>query len=142
MTDSNDKNHFSMEYVVAWVDTDALGIVHFSNYFRLCERTEQLFFESKGLYGRNKVFLPRVHASCDYLYPMRFRQRARVEMSLKEVGKRSLTFEYTIVNESEGKVSAKCRIVVASVEENMRPVEIDEDMKKSLREILNPEVVN
>lgn len=128
------KNSFNFDYEVAWVDTDALGIMHFSNYFRLCERAEQLYFESKGLYENGKVFLPRVHASCDFLYPLRFRQKAKVKLSISEIGNRHVTFDYSVINESEGKLSAKCKIIAASVDKNMKPVEIDDDIIKRLKE--------
>lgn len=128
------KDCFSFDYNVAWVDTDALGIMHFSNYFRLCERTEQLYFESRGLYESEKVVLPRVHASCDYLYPLKFRQRAKVKLSISEIGNRHVTFDYSIINESEGKLSAKCRIIAASVDKNMKPVKIGSDIVKRLIE--------
>ena len=127
------KDSFSFDYNVAWVDTDALGIMHFSNYFRLCERTEQLFFESRGLYESGDVFLPRVHASCDYLYPLKFRQKAKVKLSISEIGNRHVTFDYSIVNESEGKISAKCKIIVASVDKNMKPLKISSDIVKRLK---------
>ena len=131
MASGTPEEPFKFDYVVAWADTDALGIMHFSNYFKLCERAEQFYFESKKLEGRG-VFLPRVHASCDYSYPLRYKQRARVNVILKEIGNRHITFEYLVNNETEGKISARCRIVVVPVNEKMEPSNLNKELVSKL----------
>ncbi|MCL4446989.1 MAG: thioesterase family protein [Thermoplasmatales archaeon] len=129
-----DKNPFNYEYVISWADTDALGIMHFSNYFRLCERAEQFYFDSKKLSENTTLFLPRVHSSCDFSYPLRFKQKARVELVLKEIGNRHMSFDFSIMNESEHRLSARCQIVVASVNEKMEPTNIGEEIVRKLTE--------
>jgi acyl-CoA thioester hydrolase len=131
MSRKSTKKPFSYEYVVSWADTDALGIMHFSNYFRLCERAEQFFFESRKLKD-DRIFLPRVHASCNFKSPLRFRDVAKVSVKIKEVGKRHLTMDYSIENLSTKKLSAECQIVVVAVDEKLNPAHIDQDMIKKL----------
>ncbi len=132
MAPKDAKDPFEYEYEVAWVDTDAMGIMHFSNYFRLCERAEQYFLGSKDLKGEG-IFLPRVNATCDYTYPLRFRHKARVEVSIKEIGKRHITFVYSIFNQTAGKLSAKCSIVVVSVNANMEPIVLEDKIVEKLK---------
>ncbi len=132
MAPKDGKGPFEYEYEVAWVDTDAMGIMHFSNYFRLCERAEQYYLGSKDIKAEG-IFLPRVHATCDYTYPLRFRQKARVEVTIKDTGKRHITFEYHIFNQTAGKLSAKCNIVVAAVNANMEPVVLEDKIVEKLK---------
>lgn len=123
---------FVFEYKIPWVETDALGIVHFSNYFRLCERTEQELFNSLKLDDED-VYLPRVHAKCDYRYPLKFNQDAKVSMSIHEIGKRHITLDYEIWNMSEDKLSAHCSIVVVPVDRNMNPTPLRETLVEKLK---------
>ena len=62
---------------VEFNETDLAGIVHFSNFFRYMETVEGAFYRSFGqsviLRGAAEPLgLPRVHADCDYLKPLRF----------------------------------------------------------------------
>lgn len=127
---------FEFKYRVAWVDTDALGIMHFSNYFRLCERTEQEFMNSIGLEDE-ETFLPRVDAKCTFKYPLRFNEVTSVAMKVKEIGNSHLTFSYEIYNESSAKLSAICEIVVVSVDKNMNKKKLDERIVKKLRDFMD-----
>jgi acyl-CoA thioester hydrolase len=124
---SDNSRKFVYEHRIAWVETDAMGIVHFSNYFRLCERTEQEFMHHLGVKNR-QVFLPRVHATCDYKYPLKYDQEARITMVVEEVGKRHITFNYDIINKTEERVSAKCKVVVVPVLIDMKPAKVGEDI--------------
>lgn len=62
---------------VRWVDTDALGVVHYSNYFRYVEAAEEelhrsLGFTFKDLNEKYDIAIPRVEAFCKYKAPARF----------------------------------------------------------------------
>lgn len=127
---------FTFIYKVPWVDTDALGIVHFSNYFRLCERTEQELFNSLNLEGE-EIFLPRVHAKCDYRYPLKFNQNAKVMMHILEIGRRHITMDYEIWNDDDNKLSAHCTIVVVPVDKNMKSADLNENILKKLSEYVD-----
>lgn len=131
MVKKGKKSLFDYEYTVAWVDTDAMGIAHFSNYFRICEKAEQAYFESRKMDG-NGIYLPRVHASCEYKSPLRFKDKATVSVRIDEIGKRHITFDYTITNKRSGEVSANCSIVVVPVYGDMRPAELTPELLEML----------
>jgi acyl-CoA thioester hydrolase len=65
---------FHYRRCVAWQDTDAAGIIHFTNYFRYMEEAETQFHLSLG--GefleavRQGVYCLRVSVSCDFLKPV------------------------------------------------------------------------
>ena len=89
----------SVRKTVEFAETDAAGLVHFSNYLRYMEIAERAFFESIGfdLFGREGerlVGFPRVRVRCDYSAPLRFRDVVEITLTLKEVGDRSLRFAF------------------------------------------------
>ena len=84
---------------IEFYETDMAGIVHFSNYFRFMESTEHAFFRSLGLSihmeeNARSVGWPRVHASCNYLLPLRFEDEVEVELRVREKKRTSLTYDF------------------------------------------------
>ena len=85
---------FQLTRRVEFSDTDMAGIMHFSNFFRFMEVTETAFMRSLGLsvmlsnYGMD-VCLPRVHAECDYQFPLRFEDEVLVHLLVEKKGTRT-----------------------------------------------------
>jgi acyl-CoA thioester hydrolase len=82
---------------VEFSDTDMAGIVHFSNFFRYMETAEHAFFRSLGRSVVMPEFdpplgLPRVHAECDYLHPLRFEDEVEIRLLVAEKTTRSLSY--------------------------------------------------
>src|SRR5436190_23013355 len=95
-------NSYRTSRRVEFVDTDMAGIVHFSNFFRFMEAAEQEFLRSRGLgvalrWEGQSLGFPRVSASCDYLRPVYFQDVVGIEVTLNNVGRKSVTygFEFT-----------------------------------------------
>jgi acyl-CoA thioester hydrolase len=84
---------------VEFSDTDMAGIMHFSNFFKFMEATETAFMRSLGLSvvlsncGLD-VCLPRVHAECDYLLPLRFEDEVLVHLLVEKRATRTLTYQF------------------------------------------------
>ncbi len=73
---------------VEFSETDAAGIVHFSNFFRYMESAEHAFFRSLGWSVMMRRFdppigFPRVHVSCDYRSPLRFEDLVEVHLLVR-----------------------------------------------------------
>src|SRR5579864_8854478 len=87
---------------VEFSDTDMAGIMHFSNFFRFMEVTETAFMRSLGLSvvlsncGLD-VCLPRVHAECDYLLPLRFEDEVQIRLLVEKKGTRTVTYQFRFV---------------------------------------------
>ena len=82
---------------VEFSETDMAGIVHYSNFFRYMESAEHAFFRSLGFSIVTRdvdppVGWPRVHASCDYMAPLRFEDE--IEIHLLVTGKKSKSLSY------------------------------------------------
>src|SRR5262245_61064546 len=108
---------------VEFSETDMAGIMHFSNFFRFMEATEHAFFRSLGfsvvLYRSGfGVHLPRVHAECDYLAPVRFEDEIQIRLLVEKKGTRSLTyqFRFTRANGASQQEVARGLLVVVCTE--------------------------
>jgi acyl-CoA thioester hydrolase len=84
---------------VEFSETDMAGIVHYSNFFRYMETAEHGFFRSLGHSVVMPEFdpplgLPRVHAECDYLHPLRFEDEVEIRLLVAEKTARSLSYRF------------------------------------------------
>ena len=107
---------YSLEGRVYWSETDAAQIAHFTSFLRWCEKTEEEFMlqvAGRGWAPGSLVF-PRVHAECDYHYPLLPHQRYRVDIVSVRVGRKSIEWRYEIHNLDAGRLAAECRIVTVA----------------------------
>ncbi len=84
---------------VEFSDTDMAGIMHFSNFFLFMEAAETAFLRSLGFSvalsrGGLDLCLPRVHAECDYLAPLRFEDEVLIHLVVEKKGAHSLTYRF------------------------------------------------
>jgi len=140
------KSLFTAKYRVYWSETDAALIMHFSNFFRICERAEEDFLESIGLLSYRdratgqRILLPRVHAECDFFAPLRPGDHYRVELSELNFGNKSIEYVWKIYNEDLNRESSRCRIVAAFYDEKVRKaVPIPENFKKIIMSYIEKE---
>jgi YbgC/YbaW family acyl-CoA thioester hydrolase len=78
--------------------TDMAGIMHFSNFYKLMEAAEHAFFRSLGLsihtVDPEPLGWPRVHADCDFSYPLRFEDSVEVQLLVREKREKSLVYSF------------------------------------------------
>ena len=87
-------SEFTITRRVEFGETDAAGIVHYSNFFRYMEACEHAFFRSLDTSIVDKssgVGWPRVHASCDYRTPLYFEDEFTIALP---VTSKSLSYEF------------------------------------------------
>ncbi len=102
---------------VQFYETDAAGIVHFSNFFRYMEEAEHALWRENGLsivppdptHG-----WPRVAASFDYKRPLRFEDEFDVRFEVTRISTRSLTYACRIV--CRGEVVAEGGMTIVCVQ--------------------------
>jgi len=100
---------------VEFCETDMMGIVHFSNFFRYAESAETAFFKSLGVpIIDGGVGWPRVHAEFDFKKPLRFEEEFEVELLVLERRPRSLVYGILIRN-AKGEEAARGKLVAACV---------------------------
>jgi YbgC/YbaW family acyl-CoA thioester hydrolase len=82
---------------VEFSETDMAGIVNFLNFFRFMEAAETAFFRSLGVSihpSGSDLGWPRVHAECDFKYPLRFEDTVEVRLLVREKRKKSLVYTF------------------------------------------------
>jgi acyl-CoA thioester hydrolase len=130
-------NIFKTKFRITWSETDALAVMHFSNYFRLCERAEEEFSNIMGFSFDGSVMFPRVKAFCEYKFPLKYNDYAVVELEIKEIGKGHITYRYNIYNETEKRDASYCEITVASIDKNFKPIPIPNKYIERLEKFIN-----
>jgi YbgC/YbaW family acyl-CoA thioester hydrolase len=112
---------FKVTRRVEFSDTDMAGIMHFSNFFRFMETAEHAFFRSLGhsvvpSQSGLRVHLPRVHAQCDYVAPLRFEDEVLIHLLVQKKGRRSLTYQFHFhrLNGPKPQEVARGRLTVVS----------------------------
>ncbi len=84
---------------IAFHETDAAGIVHFSNYFRYAEEAETAALASLGIFSAETLrqyAFPRVQAGARYCHPLHFAEVCEVQATLRHVGASSLGWRFDI----------------------------------------------
>lgn len=86
---------------VRFYETDMVGIVHFSNFFRIMEEAELAFWKSLGVslfepWNGSTISFPRVSAKCDFKSSARFDDAIDTAVTIVRVGKSSVTFAFDL----------------------------------------------
>jgi acyl-CoA thioester hydrolase len=84
---------------VQFADTDLVGIVHFSMFFRYMEEAEHALWRSAGLpvvQGGDDAGWPRVSATFDYKAPLRFEDEFDVEVEIAATTPRTIRYAFTL----------------------------------------------
>lgn len=87
-------SEFTYRRRVTFPETDATGIVHFSNFFRYIEEAETSMWRAAGLplVSDGTVWWPRVHAAFDYKRPLRFEDEFDVRVQVVEKTAKALRY--------------------------------------------------
>ncbi len=116
---------FRLQRRVEFSETDAAGIVHFSNFFRYMESVEHAFFRSLGYSvmlqdHEPPLGFPRVHAECDYQSPLRFEDLVEIHLLVREKKPKTLSYLIRFMNLSvePARVAARGNLTVVCVQKS------------------------
>ncbi len=128
---------FELPFRVAYLDTDAMGVVHHSRYFRYLEQYRIEFMRWAGVSYQELeaqgLMLPLTSVHMEYRKPLRFDEVALVRAHVEQTGKTQCTFHYEIWVGKE--LSAKARtdhvyvrkVVNADGSSQFKPLRIPEE---------------
>ena len=100
---------FSITRRVEFHETDAAGIMHFSNFYRWMEVCEHEWFRALNLPMMRttpaglRLGWPRREATCVFVRPLRCGDVVRITGSISEVAQTSLGFEFLFQKDRAGK---------------------------------------
>ena len=129
---------FKTSFRVSWTDTDAAQVVHFSNYFRFFERTEEEFYRHLGFSFNditNKgIWLPRVESFCQFKSPAKFNDLLEVELAIEELKEKSIKYGFKIFNKESAVLLANGYvIIVAADKQTGKATQIPKDIVEKLK---------
>jgi 1,4-dihydroxy-2-naphthoyl-CoA hydrolase len=84
-------------------ETDAAGLLFFANQFHIIHDAYEALLEESGfgfavMLKEKDYFLPIVHAESDYKKPLFVGDVIEIQIKVKNIGKTSFTFSYTLLN--------------------------------------------
>ncbi len=121
---------FSAEFSVRFGEVDYARVVYYPRFFHYFHQAfEEWFSGALGapypeLVVKENIGFPTIRAETEFLAPLRYGDRFRVDVELVDIGRTSITMAYTIVRLGDGKVSARATI---------KNVAIDNDTFKPMR---------
>jgi len=112
---------FSITRRVEFHETDAAGLMHFSNFYRWMEVCEHEWFRATGLAMMSVAAdgvrrgWPRREASCGFVRPLRCGDVVRVTGTVVELGTTSVSYEFVFEKDRAGKWTEVARGRMATV---------------------------
>lgn len=116
---------FAQYRVVKLSETDASGLVYFTEVQKYAMEAFEEYLDSKGfgiaeILNHEEFLAPVVNVSVDYLCPMFVGDLVSIQMSLEKIGVSSFTLKYEIVKDEADFTAAFVRITQVFVDKNTR----------------------
>lgn len=90
---------------VRFVETDMMGVVHHSNYFRWFEMGRVEYLRQAGVYlldlMADNILFPITDVSCQYKASARFDDYILIETRMSELSRAKMVFSYQVVREAD-----------------------------------------
>lgn len=131
---------FRTKRLVEFHDTDMAGIMHFASFFHYMESAEHELLRKAGLSVHSKIdgqtiSFPRITASCDFKAPVRCEEILDIEILLKRIGAKSLTYEFQFSHDGQAVATGTMTCVCCRIEPDkpLVSVAIPADIAEKLR---------
>lgn len=107
-------------------DTDAAQIAHFTAFFNYMEEVEHEYLRHVGLSvmmedSVGAISWPRVAATCQYLSAVRFEDVVDVEIELKRLGQKSVTWSFRFSHQKRDVAAGELTAVCCRIEPGQPP---------------------
>lgn len=126
------RSEYTLRRRVHFYETDAAGIVHFSNFFRYMEEAEHALWREAGLSIANRklpVGFPRIAASFEYHRPLRVEDEFDVCIKVVAKSEKTMRYECLLTKGDEAIATGSLTIVcVSTAEQPMKAIPIPPDI--------------
>lgn len=123
---------------VRFVETDMMGVVHHSNYFRWFEMGRVEYLRQVGIYLLDLmdqgILFPITDVSCQYRASARFDDYILVETDLIEVSRVKMVFAYRVVREADGVLLATGRTQNVFTDQNGKIIRLPQSIYAKLEQ--------
>ena len=114
-------NSFQTVFRVSYSDTDQMGIMHHSNYFKYYETARWELFRNIGIpypeIEEEDIILPVINASVKFIKSALYDQEITVTTMIKSFKGARIIFDYQTINET-GEIINEAQITVACVKKS------------------------
>ncbi|MCL2861591.1 MAG: acyl-CoA thioesterase [Firmicutes bacterium] len=90
---------------VYYYETDAIGIVHHSNFIRWLEEGRLNFFEQMGIFyedlEKSGIAIILTNVTCDYKKMFKFNEEFEIHIKIKSISHAKFTLSYKIKNKDQ-----------------------------------------
>ena len=128
---------FSAEFSVRFGEIDQARVVYYPRFFHYFHQAfEEWFAGALGvsypdLVLKENVGFPSVRVETEFLTPLRYGDRIRVDLELVDIGRTSITVGYTLVRLTDGAVSARATIKNVAIDnDTFKPVPITDAWRR------------
>lgn len=105
---------------VRYAETDAMGIVHHSNYYVYFETAREDFIQGAGIRYREieeaGIMMPLVETQCRYIQGAKYDDELIIETTMKELTPAKVVLLYEVRREKDGALIAKGKTLQAFVD--------------------------
>ena len=121
-------------------ETDAAGLLFFSNQFKLLHDAYEALLESIGFgFARmlleKDYFLPIVHAESDYKAPLFVGDKVTITIKITHIGNTSFTFEYVLRDHAQKIVGTGKTVHVTIDKKTREKIPLPNDMRLTLKKV-------
>ncbi len=97
---------FTYQRTIRFSDTDAAGVVYFANILSICHESYEALLASGGIdlnefFSARSIAVPIVHASIDFLHPMRCGDVYQVQLQPIEIKASKFRLNYSIASTNQ-----------------------------------------
>jgi len=124
---------FATELPVRFGEIDHAGVVYYPRFFHYYHQAfEEWFTGALGvsypdLVLKDNIGFPSVNIEAEFLRPLRYGERVRIEIEVVEIGRSSLTLRYTLIRLPDGEPGARAIIKTVAIDnDSFKPVPIPE----------------
>ena len=116
------------ERKINYYETDAMQIVHHSNYIRYMEESRTYSLAKVGLpYSKMEeegVLIPVLGVNCQYKHPARYEDVILVDVKVKEYTGVKIIMEYKITNKETGELILTGESKHCFTDTNIKPISL------------------
>ena len=126
---------FKHEIKIYYEDTDAGGVVYYSNYLKFLERARTEMIESFGLSNKklledHKTLIIVKSCNIEYVSPVKLEDKIQIYSSIESFKKASFVMIQNIKKDDNLIVQAKLKLV--TINEEGKPIKIPSVLEKKL----------
>ena len=121
-------------------ETDAAGLLFFSNQFKLIHDAYESLLEKSGLgfatlIRDKKYFLPIVHAEADYKAPLFVDDHITIQVTVQDVGNTSFSFAYKLLNAKKHVVGTALTVHVTTDKKTRKKIPLPREMRVAIEKL-------